>query len=85
MNCGGGNAKKKLLGGMSLNEYFEFLSSEMPRSVSEGAWASYFCRRDNPDEYAEIIAREFRHGLRVGVNKGTTGMPGGLFSICQNT
>jgi len=44
-------------------------------------WASYSCRRDNPEEYAEIIAGEFRHGLRVGVNKGTTGMPVGLFSI----
>lgn len=30
-------------------------------------------RRDNPDEYAGILLRQFRHDLRVGVNKGTTG------------
>jgi len=38
---------------------------------------------DNPEEYAEIIVREFRHSLRVGVNKGTTGLPWGSIKFSQ--
>jgi hypothetical protein len=38
-------------------------------------WASAEVSADNPDEYAEIITRKFRHGLRIGVNTGITGLP----------
>ena len=47
------------------------------RDVTKWACSTHNVWRDNPDEYAEIIAREFRHGLRIGVHTGTRGMPVG--------
>jgi len=74
------NAKKKLFGGLPSQSYGRPSTEAQAKVYGVTKWANYSCRRDNPDEYAEIIAREFRHGLRVGVNTGTTGMLVG-FSI----
>ena len=43
-------------------------------------WASYSCRRDNPDSNKKMWDK-FSQCFAVGVNKGTMGMPVGLFSI----
>ena len=50
-----------------------------PRACTQDECEEKAARRD-VTKWASY-SREFRHGLRVGVNKGTTGMPAGLFSI----
>jgi len=67
------SAAKDLLGGMSLNGQAIPVGGITLRSMPKLLEPKRRPRKG--------IAREFRHGLRVGVNKGTTGMPVGLFSM----